>query len=398
MDVAALKTWIQELGVQIGHLEIEIKGLKEENELLREDNNSLKMENCTLKKSESESEAPTDQLLESDRDNDDIAGIVEGNQLTTILINSYRTLVNRKRRRIHFESKDNIDDDRIELRVSTQISAEGESTSDVEQRISENGTEFVGIPVQVQPIDAQELVIREEQELFDGVSESEEMDVDSYSSSREEENEIPLDTENVNEVEVQQFTSTDSTACSSTSTHTPSSQKKDGQGHKNQDSNENLKNSSVPVVKNKFETSSIKSTPSTSISTAAQDDEENEVHEVEKILGVRYNKKKGKGQREFLIKWKGWKERNSSWEPEENLDCEDLVNEFMEKPNARNRKKVDERLYYICRQREGRRFMINCHICDECFHGNCIGLTEEQGRALVKKSPWRCQSCTIKSE
>jgi len=37
------------------------------------------------------------------------------------------------------------------------------------------------------------------------------------------------------------------------------------------------------------------------------------------------------GKREFLIKWKGYSSDTATWEPEENLDCHDLVAAFMTK-------------------------------------------------------------------
>lgn len=36
-------------------------------------------------------------------------------------------------------------------------------------------------------------------------------------------------------------------------------------------------------------------------------------------------------KREFLIRWKGYSSKSDSWEPEENLDCKDLIDRFMEK-------------------------------------------------------------------
>lgn len=36
-------------------------------------------------------------------------------------------------------------------------------------------------------------------------------------------------------------------------------------------------------------------------------------------------------KREFLIRWKGYSSKSDSWEPEENLDCKDLIEKFMEK-------------------------------------------------------------------
>ncbi|KAG8247555.1 hypothetical protein J6590_057846 [Homalodisca vitripennis] len=51
-------------------------------------------------------------------------------------------------------------------------------------------------------------------------------------------------------------------------------------------------------------------------------------YEVEKILEVHTRKN---GSREFLIRWKGYRPSDDTWEPEEHLDCPDLIEKFMEK-------------------------------------------------------------------
>lgn len=56
--------------------------------------------------------------------------------------------------------------------------------------------------------------------------------------------------------------------------------------------------------------------------------DENEDYEVERILDVYIHRN---NKREFLIRWKGYSSKSDSWEPEENLDCGDLINKFMEK-------------------------------------------------------------------
>ncbi|EFO24965.2 heterochromatin protein 1 [Loa loa] len=47
---------------------------------------------------------------------------------------------------------------------------------------------------------------------------------------------------------------------------------------------------------------------------------------VEAILGERYNKKKK--VKEYLLKWKGYSDAENTWEPETNLDCDELIAEF----------------------------------------------------------------------
>ena len=40
------------------------------------------------------------------------------------------------------------------------------------------------------------------------------------------------------------------------------------------------------------------------------------------------------GSREFLIRWAGHGAAGDTWEPEENLDCKEIIEKFMEKKEA----------------------------------------------------------------
>lgn len=38
-----------------------------------------------------------------------------------------------------------------------------------------------------------------------------------------------------------------------------------------------------------------------------------------------------KGKREFLVHWSKWGPEHDTWEPEEHLNCQDLIDKFLEK-------------------------------------------------------------------
>ncbi|XP_046820030.1 chromo domain-containing protein cec-4-like [Vespa crabro] len=62
--------------------------------------------------------------------------------------------------------------------------------------------------------------------------------------------------------------------------------------------------------------------------SAIKNDESQKEFEVDKIIEVHFKKNKKK---EFLIRWKGFTAADDTWEPEENLNCPDLITKFMEK-------------------------------------------------------------------
>lgn len=52
-----------------------------------------------------------------------------------------------------------------------------------------------------------------------------------------------------------------------------------------------------------------------------------EDYEVESIVGVR----KRKGQTEYQVRWKGYAADADTWEPEEQLNCQELIDAFNKK-------------------------------------------------------------------
>ncbi|XP_072223306.1 uncharacterized protein [Leuresthes tenuis] len=74
-------------------------------------------------------------------------------------------------------------------------------------------------------------------------------------------------------------------------------------------------------------------------------------------------------------------------------------NEIIEAyPSISDTERCDsDALHCICRQKHDKRFMICCSSCQVWFHGDCVGVSETQGREMERKG-YTCPPCTTKQQ
>ncbi|CAI2355890.1 unnamed protein product [Caenorhabditis sp. 36 PRJEB53466] len=82
------------------------------------------------------------------------------------------------------------------------------------------------------------------------------------------------------------------------------------------------------------------STRQNPVRSARQRAEKKEVFVVEKVMDKRISRT---GKIEFLIKWEGFSQADSTWEPKENLHCDRMIEEYEKACSRRERHRRQNR-------------------------------------------------------
>ena len=72
---------------------------------------------------------------------------------------------------------------------------------------------------------------------------------------------------------------------------------------------------------------------------SATETEDDNQYEVEKVL----NKRKKRGRVHYLVKWLGYRDEDNTWEPEDNLDCDEKIAEFEKKEMVCGKKIIERK-------------------------------------------------------
>lgn len=105
--------------------------------------------------------------------------------------------------------------------------------------------------------------------------------------------------------------------------------------------------------------------------------ESEEEYTVERIV----SKRMGPNGPEYLLKWKGYGEEDNTWEPRENLDCADLINEYEKRAenSLKRKEKKSDSCKFSCRVAPGGQDFMFCQL-----HPSCVTLFQPSQNDLAR--------------